>query len=75
MNSKPFIVLGEAQESESEEEIDFSTILKHKIDLHKGKIVTGEAPESDDETPGELFCVKFGLKQLFYHGNNRYCFQ
>ncbi|KAK6635141.1 hypothetical protein RUM44_000390 [Polyplax serrata] len=53
MNTKPYIILGEAQESDSEEEIDYSDVSTGQIEQCKGRIVTGEAPESDEEMKGE----------------------
>lgn len=54
MASKSFVVLGEAPESESEEEIDSSAAVKSKFGPRKGKIVGGEAPESDEESCGQF---------------------
>ena len=54
MSTKPYVILGEAQESESEEEIDLSNISCNENKFCKGKIVSGEAPESDDEIHGIL---------------------
>lgn len=54
MTSKSYVVLGEAPESDSEEEIDSSITLKSKVKIPKGKIVGGEAPESDEENSGKV---------------------
>lgn len=61
MNSKPYIILGEAQESDSEEEIDSSNILKDSIEYCKGKIISGEASESDEDNIGEFLFELYSL--------------
>lgn len=55
MTSKSYVVLGEAPESDSEEEIDSSVTIKASVKKSKGKIIGGEAPESDEES-----CVDTG---------------
>ncbi|PSN37408.1 hypothetical protein C0J52_16317 [Blattella germanica] len=54
MERKPYIVLGEAPESDSEEEVNVSAVKgaqgKQLVPTNpKGTIVAGEAPESDEE--------------------------
>ncbi|KAJ9583820.1 hypothetical protein L9F63_021823, partial [Diploptera punctata] len=56
MERKPYIVLGEAPESDSEEEVNVSPLQVKSSQVKqvtpnnpKGTIVVGEAPESDEE--------------------------
>ncbi|KAJ9600705.1 hypothetical protein L9F63_026158 [Diploptera punctata] len=54
MERKPYIVLGEAPESDSEEEVNVSPVKSSQVkqvtpNNPKGTIVVGEAPESDEE--------------------------
>lgn len=67
MTSKTNVVMGEAPESDSEDELNVSdgVAIPPVPDSKtvKGRVIDGEAPESDDETVGK--CLTIGAKHIY----------